>query len=188
MKSLSVQNEVSCEFIYVDDESTDNSIEIIDSFQKNDVRFRTFSKKHEGVSSARNKGLDIVTGKYVCFVDSDDYLKKGSLKMIFDLAEKYSCDSIKFNAKIKHGKKWMKNVFKHHRELIKNFGPNEIFRYMDSRPFVWAHFIRRSKLIGIRFDETLDIGEDQEFIIRYLVNCNTVLLLEKTLYVHNNRY
>lgn len=73
-----------------------------------------------------------------------------------------------------------------HNELIENFQPNDVFYHKDSRPFVWAHFIRRDLIKDVRFDESLDIGEDQEFIIRYMTNCKRILFWDKKLYIHYN--
>lgn len=60
------------EFICINDGSTDSSLEILESYASKDNRFKIFSKKNGGISSARNFGLDKCLGKYICFVDGDD--------------------------------------------------------------------------------------------------------------------
>ena len=62
------------EVILVDDGSPDNSGKICDEYAARDSRIRVIHKKNGGLSSARNAGLDIATGDYVTFVDSDDYI------------------------------------------------------------------------------------------------------------------
>ena len=62
------------ELILVDDGSTDKSGEICDSFAGYDKRIRVIHKKNGGLSSARNVGLDVSIGKYIGFVDSDDWI------------------------------------------------------------------------------------------------------------------
>ena len=60
------------EVFIVDDGSSDKSPDICDKYASADKRFHVIHKKNEGVSVARNTALDLVTGDYVCFVDSDD--------------------------------------------------------------------------------------------------------------------
>lgn len=186
LKSLTCQNKVICEFICVDDGSTDKSLDIIKKFVLTDTRFKLITKNHEGTSSARNAGLNLACGKYVCFLDSDDRLKKGALFALFHTAENYRCDVVKFNAKLINGQYWVKKSFLKHDELIRNFSEEDIFIHKDCRPFIWCHFIKRDIISNQRFNRTLEIGEDQEFIIRYLHYAKTVLFISKKYYIHYN--
>lgn len=73
--SLERQTVDDIEFILVDDKSTDGSLNIIEEYQSKDSRFKIISlPENEGVSVARNKGIEASTGKYIGFVDSDDYI------------------------------------------------------------------------------------------------------------------
>lgn len=74
--SIINQEYKNLEIILVDDGSTDNSASICDSYQKKDNRIRVIHKENGGLSSARNAGLDVATGEYVGFIDSDDYIAK----------------------------------------------------------------------------------------------------------------
>lgn len=75
LTSLQNQTEKDIEFILVDDASTDKSIDIMETYRNKDSRFKIISSsKNEGVSMARNRGIEIATGKYIGFVDSDDYI------------------------------------------------------------------------------------------------------------------
>jgi glycosyltransferase involved in cell wall biosynthesis len=186
LRSLSIQKDVAAEFICIDDGSDDNSMKICNDFKDRDDRFIIIRNKHEGVSAARNTGLDIAKGRYICFLDSDDRYVRGALKKLFDMAEKSGCDSIKFNARVVHGKKWMRDSFRSHDETIEGFIPNDIFRYKDCRPFIWAHFIRSDILTDVRFDTSLEIGEDQEYVIRYMIGCRKVRFVSNRFYVHYN--
>jgi glycosyltransferase involved in cell wall biosynthesis len=182
------QKGISAEFICIDDGSSDDSLSICEYYRSKDERFRVISSEHKGVSSARNIGLNACTGEYVCFLDSDDRLCRGALNTLYQNAKRTNCDTIKFNAKIVHGEEWMYELIKDHNdELITDFQQNDIFVYNNCRPFVWMHFIRRELLDGVRFDESLEIGEDQVFIIRYMMKCSRVLFLKEKLYVHYNR-
>lgn len=184
--SLHRQNGVNAEFICIDDGSIDDSYEICEDYRSMDSRFIILRKEHKGVSAARNAGISAASGKYVCFLDSDDCFKRNALKILFDKAEECQCDAVKFNAIIIYGERWMKDSFKDHDELIRDFQPNDIFFHKDCRPFVWAHFIRRELIGETRFDESISIGEDQEFIIHYMLGCKRVLFFSKRLYFHYN--
>ena len=62
------------EIILVDDGSTDESGKICDSYAEKDTRIKGIHKQNQGVSLARNTGLDVATGQWICFVDGDDYI------------------------------------------------------------------------------------------------------------------
>lgn len=64
----------SLQIILVDDGSTDGCSQICDSYSKKDIRIEVIHQKNQGLSSARNTGLQNATGKYICFIDSDDWI------------------------------------------------------------------------------------------------------------------
>ena len=64
------------EVILVDDGSPDQSGDLCDAFAAEDNRVRVIHQENGGVSAARNAGLDVMQGKYFCFVDSDDYVER----------------------------------------------------------------------------------------------------------------
>lgn len=74
VRSIMSQNYENIEIILVDDGSKDNSGEIIDRLAKEDQRIKVIHKANAGVSAARNSGLAVATGKYILFVDGDDYI------------------------------------------------------------------------------------------------------------------
>lgn len=89
------------EIIIVNDGSTDNSKEIVEDYIKSysgDQNLRLINKTNGGVSSARNVGIDAANGKYLCFVDADDYLLADGLKRIVNIAEEQGADVVLYNA------------------------------------------------------------------------------------------
>lgn len=82
VESLLGQTFSSIEIILVDDGSTDGSAEVCDDFAMQDSRVRVAHKKNEGVSKARNLGLDLAVGQYILFVDSDDWCSKGMIEKL----------------------------------------------------------------------------------------------------------
>lgn len=81
------------ELILVDDGSPDNSGKICDKYAQKDNRIKVIHKENGGVSSARNCGIDAAKGKYICFVDSDDYPCKNYLFDMVNMCTKFDgCD------------------------------------------------------------------------------------------------
>lgn len=80
--SLVGQTYKNIEIILVDDGSPDKCGEICDEYAKKDKRIKVIHKANGGLSSARNAGLDIAIGKYICFVDSDDYLMENYIERL----------------------------------------------------------------------------------------------------------
>ena len=92
IESVISQTYKNLEIIIIDDGSPDKSGEIADSFQKQDNRVNVVHKKNEGVSTARNVGLDIARGEFVVFVDSDDCIAPDYVEYLLGLAKNTQAD------------------------------------------------------------------------------------------------
>jgi glycosyltransferase involved in cell wall biosynthesis len=97
LKSIYYQNFDDFEIIFVDDHSIDNSIKLLEKYQKNDQRIILIkNKKNKGMFINRNLGVLFSNGKYTILPDPDDLLAKSSLKNLFTFAHKYNYDLIRF--------------------------------------------------------------------------------------------
>ena len=96
----SVLNQTFSDFevILVNDGSTDSSGEICDEYVEKDERVTVIHQKNGGLSVARNIGLSEANGKYVYFLDSDDYISENALKTLLDIAENDNSDIVFFDA------------------------------------------------------------------------------------------
>lgn len=102
LKSIYFQTIDTLELIIVNDGSTDKSYELIQKFMKmylvNEKRnIITINKENGGPSSARNTGIDVAKGKYIAFVDSDDFIEKDMYKSLVSIAEKNCLDVVMCN-------------------------------------------------------------------------------------------
>lgn len=92
VKSVVDQTYKNLEIILIDDGSPDNCPQMCDKWEKSDFRIKVIHKKNGGLSSARNTGIEIAKGKYIAFVDSDDYIQKEMYEKLYEAIEKYKAD------------------------------------------------------------------------------------------------
>ena len=93
--SLVNQTKKELEFILVNDGSTDNSEKIIKEYK--DKRIKYFKNNNQGIGKTRNFGIEKATGKYIMFLDSDDYLDKDACNELYETAEKNKLDMVVFD-------------------------------------------------------------------------------------------
>ncbi len=96
MDSIVNQTLRDIEIICVNDGSTDGSLSILEEYRANDPRIAVISQDNKGLSAARNRGLSQARGKYIYFVDSDDYVALDTLKDVARLAEDHHVDAAVF--------------------------------------------------------------------------------------------
>ena len=94
INSLRNQSLGDIEIILVDDFSSDLSPQICDKAAESDFRIKVIHKVNEGAGKARNAALQIATGKYIGFVDSDDFIDRDMFKTLYEKAEKYGSDLV----------------------------------------------------------------------------------------------
>lgn len=189
LDSVITQTYTNLEIICVDDGSTDHSIDILRFYEKKDSRIKVITQKNQGPSAARNKALDVATGKYISFVDADDFLQWNAYEILVMVAEKEKLDLIMFGANTYpewEGEDWIKQKLNTTYKVYKPKTKSEvIFNERASVPFLWLHFLKRSLLnepSKIRFDETMDLGEDQLLQFTYVPRAKKVMVIEDKLY------
>lgn len=120
MRSIMEQTLEEIEIIIINDGSPDRSLDVINKLMKEDQRIQVITKKNGGLSSARNMGIKIATGKYIQHIDGDDWVEKDFLKSVYEFAEKENLDIVVSDycedyfdgkKKIKKGKKNQRKLF-----------------------------------------------------------------------------
>lgn len=179
------------EVILVDDGSTDGSGELCEEYAKKDKRIKTIHKMNGGVSSARNAGLRSANGKYIGFVDADDYLCNAYYASLMKDAEGkdvvFSNFSIDSNGKILH-------IYQRNMSFLTKNPLNFKLLYRASEGkveddtlidesiavFCWRAIYKNMfiKKNDLQFDETLYRGEDRIFLMNVLLHTSKIGLVE----------
>ena len=100
LKSIAIQDIDTNDFeiIAVNDGSSDNSLDILEQLKEQFTNLKIITQKNQGLSGARNTGLDNASGTYILFVDADDYILPNVLKALCEKASKYNTDILEFGA------------------------------------------------------------------------------------------
>ena len=94
IQSILNQTLKELEIILVDDGSPDNCPALCDEYAQKDARIKVIHKKNEGLGFARNAGLNLASGKFVSFLDSDDWVAPAMYEALYRVAEKMKCDTV----------------------------------------------------------------------------------------------
>ena len=189
IESLLKQTLTNIEIILVNDGSTDKSKDICNEYAKKDTRIKVIHKKNEGVSVARNKGIDFASGKYIMFCDSDDYTELDWCECLYNKISNNKNALVISNYNI-HNYRDNKNQIKkkqYYNELKTKIDKSEFYNLyeMNLTNQLWNKIynldIIKSK--NIRFNEKLSLGEDLIFNLEYLEYVDSDILIEnKCLY------
>lgn len=154
----------SYEIIIVNDGSTDNSREIAVELQKQYDSVRIIDRPNGGLSAARNTGLDHVRGKYVMFVDSDDYVESCFVGRIIDLMEEYSLELCFFYSVSRYADGTFSLIDQQRLELFRIYSGIEAIKGGLKITSVWHNLYSRDFLqqTGVRFHEGI-VHEDIPF-------------------------
>ena len=175
VESIINQTYRDIEIILVDDGGNDKCPEMCDRYAEADKRIKVIHKKNGGLSDARNAGLDIATGDYIIFVDSDDYIESDTCQKLLSFTIE-NPDIIIGDAIVEGGVNRLKHIeYKGHID-----GNTYIFKAMKARraPMAaWLNIYNRSFLIknGLKFKYGI-LHEDEEFTPRALLCAKKIAL------------
>lgn len=171
----------SCEIILINDGSIDDSLKICESYSKKFDCIKVINKSNGGPSSARNKGLDMASGEYILFVDSDDYVLSNFFSVLDEnLDSDFSIFSFSYKKNSEIISKRLSN------DLVNtenNFG--KILAMVKTRcNSPWGKMYKREIIQknNIGFNEELNVGEDFLFNLQYALNANSINAVNKSIY------
>lgn len=178
------------EIIVVDDGSTDESGTICDQYASFDNRIKVIHKENGGLSDARNAGMDVATGDYIGFVDSDDYIDIEMYGRLISFCQKYDLDLIVARfLESRNGKVAKKNFTGN----FKIFSGVEVLQFIINRDqnynisqSVWNRLYRREMIDEFRFPKGLNY-EDIIFSTKVFLKANKCGYLDSGLYYYSIR-
>lgn len=192
--SILNQTYTNLEIILVDDGSPDNCGRICDDYKKRDSRIKVIHKKNGGLSEARNYGIDLSTGDYILFVDSDDYIHKNMCKILLEKANKYDVDIVSCNLieiYPDNSSKNNKQIIDTEEKVFSNIKMIEqyFFNYTVDLNVVWNKLYRRKIFFNkerLRFPVG-KLHEDNYMIYKFYYYANRILVIKDILYYYVRR-
>ncbi len=174
--------ELTCiELIVVNDGSSDHTLSVVKkALNESKLPYRIISQENAGVSAARNRGIDVARGRYLFFLDSDDYIDNDCLGKMYGRAEDTGADVVFC------GFDWVNTEGKCLRRYSDRFafvnhvepGPEVMMKMLTNRIWVWTGSgLYKKEMVmsnNLRFAAEHSRGEDQHFILRALFHAETV--------------
>lgn len=190
LDSILNQTYKNIEVLLINDGSTDSSGEICETFKNKDRRVRVIHQKNAGVSSSRNIGIDMSEGKYIQFVDSDDYIEPKMIEILTREIEKkvelaicgYKIENIDDNGNSTFTESKNYNEYRINKDIfLKSFGLYFQDYYIN---YIWNKLYIASliKNYNLYFDTQIDWGEDLIFNLEYLDICSKITITGNKLY------
>lgn len=188
LESIANQTYKNLEVIVVDDGSSDNTGKLADEFAENDNRFIVIHKENGGVSSARNRGIDVAGGDFIGFVDGDDTIENDMYEMLVNNAIKYDADISHCGYKLVENAK--ETLIHGTGNIIIQDRKKGILDLMDGsliEPGIWNKIFRKKIVGDTRLDEGLKINEDLYFNILLFNKANKSVFEDKAKYYYIKR-
>lgn len=187
MESVLNQTYRNLEIILVDDGSTDGTGEIIKKYAEHDHRIKILHQKNKGAGAARNAGMEIASGSYIGFVDSDDWIAEDMYEYLIGIIKEEDADIAACDFYAVHGRLDKQKPAK--KENMKRMGNKELmlffFRVNGEKSFhaVWNMLYKRETIDRCRFLEG-KITEDMLFNYRVYCNCEKYVLSNQKKYYY----
>ena len=166
------------EIIAIDDGSTDNSLKILKDYSNKYKNIKIIKEQNQGAAAARNNGLNNATGKYVTFIDSDDYISNDFIEKLLTIATINDCDIVNCGYYIKNNNKL---VPKYGKEIITKKGLSKEILSLDG--FLCMKIIKRELLFDVRLPEGYWY---EDIIVRPLIlnKCKKFIGIKECLYYY----
>lgn len=185
LESLRVQTFQDFEVWLVNDGSTDRSGAICDDFVQKDARFHVLHKENGGPSSARNLGLEHANGKWICFVDSDDFVLREYLQKLYETVRGEETAfviqgfSMVYSNGVRINREFKDKTYR--RESIRN-AFEDINLNRCGFPFAKVFENNIIQKYNIRFPLGIHYGEDKMFLWQYMLHVECLKTLSGTNY------
>lgn len=182
------------ELILVDDGSIDSSPSICDAYSNQDKRIKTIHQENKGQTSARKKGLEESIGKYILFLDSDDWIDQDTLKMSSSIIEKYTPDVLVFgwneyrNGNYIEIDSYLKEGFYRRQDIeekiLASLLMNENGLFFPRA--LWAKVYKRELIIENlnKVPEIIRNGEDMCCVVNTILHADSLYICKNQMYMY----
>ena len=185
-RSLFEQTYAKIEYIFVDDCTKDNSISILERViidypeRKKAIKI-IHHEKNKGLAGARNTAVEVASGEFIMWVDSDDYIEKNAVELSVSKQKEGNYDIVRFNA-IKYQNGYVTYVHTNNYKSMKEYNLAAIRR--EAPVCVWGGIIRRDLYIknNIRAEEGVNMGEDYQVMPRLIYFAKSYISIDRNLY------
>lgn len=189
INSITKQTYRNLEIILIDDGSTDESLKMCELLASQDKRIRVIHQENRGLSETRNRGMELATGEYICFFDSDDYIENKMIETLLKTAIKTDADVCESSFYIHMKNGFVKDVTCEQRGINLVSGQlNLINAYSDAVILIpaWDKLYKLSSIKNIKFDKSC-FKEDSDYIYRLCLAGKTFALVDKPFYHYVKR-
>ena len=195
LDSLINQTYKNIEIIVINDGSTDNSGEICQEYAQKDNRIVYIEKENGGLSDARNVGLDKMTGSYVTFIDSDDWIEQDYIETLYKKIVEYQADIAVGNyySYNEDEETYYFHIYgnSYYEKVYDNISIFEnLYESQEMKSFAlisaWGKLYKAKLFDYLRFDKG-KLGEDGYFNQKMYLSVNKVVYLNKGLYAYRQR-
>ena len=185
IESLLNQTFINNEYIFVNDGSTDGTLDILKAFEEKDNRIFVLSKENTGVSDSRNKAIDIATGDYICFCDADDMYEPNYIEVMYNLITSKNVSLVRCNYKVidKMGKQIDMGTISEQLVMEPDIKKTIIPLCLNGTIpcFSYLMMIKKENL-EVKFPTDIAMMEDVVFYIELLLTINDIYITDEPLY------
>ena len=185
--SIINQTYKNLEIILVDDGSPDRCSEICDRYATNDDRVIVIHKQNEGVARARNSALDIATGDYISFIDSDDWIAEDAYEYLVKNIERYKADCVVGRCQIVYEKDGaLKYAKKENVDIKCMMSSGAMKEVLNKWSAIWNRLFKKKIFDNLRFPVDR-INDDEVTVLHAYAGCNRVVFLNHYTYYYRIR-
>ncbi len=192
LDSIVSQTLTDIEIICVNDGSYDKSLDILNDYAKKDKRIKVINKKNGGAASARNSGLREASGKYIGYIDSDDYIEDCMYERLLSAAEENNADMVSSGYFLEGSYTTLHldsvDYGLYEGKNMQNLRENTIYSLDKNEPGLRASLCCKLflseilKKVQFSISEKLVFAEDKMYVLAFVLSCNSAVILKEAYY------
>ena len=183
IESIITQSCQNIEIILINDGSTDNSGIICESYAKIDSRIIVIHQRNAGVSAARNRGIDLAKGEYICFVDGDDTIDSDMIELLYTFGYNHDIDLI-----LPIGNKYTQKI-ERNENSFRILEANQVLSdYLQFKNLLDSHGLLKTEIVKkIKYSDSIFFWEDYAFMVELISRCNSIAKTTNIFYYYRQR-